>query len=533
MTTRCLRTGTPGLPRSAAVHSSGTPRRDRAFLAVLALLLAIGVITAVTRGGGNPQKTSAQKPADAAEGASGDAGSAAMAALRYQAGDDDQYAERAAAGFSHPLYAAVPGGAVATAKRVAAWRGEIEKAASVDDSPVDADTLEALVYLESAGRPNASATGKISGAIGLTQIVGGTANDLLGMNVDLARSQDYTDELAKVTKQIARWDARGSTVAATRGRKRLEALRIARAKTDGRFVPATALAATVRYLEIAKDKLGREDLALTSYHMGIGNLQNVLAAYGRKSVSYVQLYFDVDPKRAPKAYRILSQFQDDSATYYWRILAAKSIMKQYREDAGALAATAKLVTSKASREDLMHPPDANPGFKDGDALQEAEDDGELIPLPIAALNANGVAVSPAMGELAGRLKAPRSRYRALRRGSLATLVTIGAAVKDLTGGKKVLVATSSVRDLGYQSLLQSETVQATHAYSLHTSGWAVDVSRSYASTRQAQMFQFVLTRMQALNLISFVKEPEAIHFTAADDTEARLGPILEVALGRS
>jgi hypothetical protein len=266
--------------------------------------------------------------------------------------------------------------------------------------------------------------------------------------------------------------------------------------------------------------------------MGIGNLQSVLSAYGRKSVSYVQLYFDVDPQRSPKAYNILSKFQDDSATYYWRILAAKQIMASYRDDANALATRAALITSKASREDLMHPPADNPGFKDGDALVEATKEGELLPLPIPALNANGIAVSPAMGELAGRLKAPRSRYRALRRGSLAALMEIGAAVNELTDGK-VLTATSTVRDLEYQKLLQAETVQATHAYSLHTSGWAVDIARSYASNKQAQMFQFVLTRMQALDLISWVKEPEAIHFTASADAESRLGPVLEVALGRS
>lgn len=521
-----------GLTRSAVVHPSTTPRRDRAFLAVLVLLLVIGLATALTRGGGGPAERG-RNAAPVTGSGSGDASSAALSVLRYRPGNDDDFTERAAAGFSHPLYAQVPGGAVATAKRVDGWRKEIEEAADADGSPVDADTLEALVYLESAGRPNASATGTVDGAIGLTQIVGETGNSLLGMNIDLAESATLTRRIAKLTTQIRRWDARGSAAAADRGRARLREARVARAKVDPRFVPTAALAATVKYLKIAEDKLGREDLALTSYHMGIGNLQNVLAAYGRKEVSYVQLYFDVDPKRSPKAYRILSRFQDDSATYYWRLLAAKSIMAAYRDDPDGLKRRAALITSKASREDYMHPPDENPGYADPAAVAEASASGELIPLPIPALNANGVAVSPAMGELAGRLKTSRSRYRALRRGPLATLVTIGAAVRELTGGTKVLVATSTVRDLKYQKLLQGETIQATHAYSLHTSGWAVDIARNYASTKQAQMFQFVLTRMQALDLISWVKEPEAIHFTSSADAESRLGPVLEVALGRS
>ena len=65
---------------------------------------------------------------------------------------------RAAAGNSHLLYALSPGGAVASAERTARWRPLVERAA--EQAGVDADTLEALVFLESAGparRPRARA----------------------------------------------------------------------------------------------------------------------------------------------------------------------------------------------------------------------------------------------------------------------------------------------------------------------------------------------------------------------------------------
>lgn len=500
------------------------------FLAVLALLLLAGVATALTRTGG-PGNGGERRVATAG---SGDAGKAALTALRYRRGADEEFTQRAVEGFSHPLYARVPGGAVATARRVAAWRELIEQATAGEDSPVDADTLEALVYLESAGRPDAAATGKASGAVGLTQIMGETGNSLLGMNIDLASSDALTDDIDKLRGQISRWDARGprSAGAAARGRERLKRLQVRRARADPRYVPREALAGAVRYLRTATEMLGRSDLAFTSYHMGIGNLQNVLRAYGQRSVPYVQLYFDIDPERSPRAYRLLSRFQDDSATYYWRLLAAKQIMRDYRDDAGALARKAEVLAAKASRENLLHPADDTEQFDDKDAIASAVEDGDLIELPIAALNANGIAISPAMGELAGRLDAPRTRYRALRRGSLATLATIGAAVKELSG-EKALVATSTVRDKEYQRLLQASNIEATRAYSLHTTGWSVDVSRNYVSARQAQMFQFVLTRMQALNLITWVREPTAIHLTASKETDDRLGPVLEVALGRS
>ena len=72
---------------------------------------------------------------------------------------------------------------------------------------------------------------------------------------------------------------------------------------DERFDPEKSLAATGRYLKLAMDEFGREDLAVVSYHMGIGNLQNVLAAYGDDEASYAQLFFDTSPDHHPRAYR--------------------------------------------------------------------------------------------------------------------------------------------------------------------------------------------------------------------------------------
>ena len=86
-------------------------------------------------------------------------------------------------------------------------------------------------------------------------------------------------------------------------------------KLDERFDPDKALAATGRYLKLAMDEFGREDLAVVSYHMGIGNLQQVLGAYGDDDASYTQLYFDASPDREPRAYRLLAGLGDDSKTY--------------------------------------------------------------------------------------------------------------------------------------------------------------------------------------------------------------------------
>ena len=216
----------------------------------------------------------------------------------------DEFERRAAAGTSHVLYARSPGGAGTSALRVARWREQVEAAAKA--AKVDPDRLEALVFLESAGREDAMA-GDTEGAVGLTQILAETGQNLLGMQVDVARSRRYT-------RRIRRAFVRGKLL-------EVQKLRRARAQVDQRFDPAKALQATARYLTLAKARFKREDLAFVSYHMGMGNLEGVLRAYGARGeagdepsgeavgdedVSYTQVYFDSSPVRHTAAYAKLA-----------------------------------------------------------------------------------------------------------------------------------------------------------------------------------------------------------------------------------
>ena len=65
-----------------------------------------------------------------------------------------------------------------SARRTAAFRAEVERAAPAAGVPPD--LLEAIVFLESAGRPGAVADPKLEGAVGLTQILAETGRNLLG-----------------------------------------------------------------------------------------------------------------------------------------------------------------------------------------------------------------------------------------------------------------------------------------------------------------------------------------------------------------
>jgi hypothetical protein len=449
----------------------------------------------------------------------------AIDVLPYDASQDDELERNAAFGLSHPLYARSPGGVLATARRTDSFRPLVE--AAVEGSDFDADLVEAIVFLESGGRPDVIAGDDPVAASGLTQILAETARNFLGMPVDLDRSRALT---IRISGALRRGDL-----------ARAERLREQRRAIDARFDPEQALAGTVRYLTTALERLGREDLAVVSYHMGIGNLTNVLVAYSgsaadagvpelveEEDLSWARVFFDTAPDRNAEAHGLLQRLGDDSPTYYWRVLAAVEIMRLYRDDHERLEELDLLHAAKASAEEVLHPPSETERLADGLDLQRAWDEHVLHPLPRDASRL-GFSVDPSMGELAGRLGRPRDLYRGLRAEALAVLVYVGTRVQALSGASQPLQVTSSVRDDEYQGLLRATNPEATHRYSLHTTGYAFDVRRRYESGDQAQAFQFTLDDLTARGLIAWVREPAAIHVTVSASAE----PLVEALLERS
>jgi Transglycosylase SLT domain len=391
----------------------------------------------------------------------------------YTPDREDEFESRAAAGHSHVVYVKSPGGIVATARRVERWRPQVEEAA--DEAGVDPDLIEGMVLLESAGRPDARASDDLEGAVGLTQILAETATGLLGMQVDVARSE-------RLTRRLAR--APGSREAAR--------IRAQRGRVDERFDPEKALAGTGRYLKLAMDEFGREDLAVVSYHMGIGNLQQVLGAYGDDDASYPQLYFDASPEREPRAYRLLAGLGDDSKTYYWRVLASREVMRLYRDERAKLERLADLQAGAASGELVLHPPAPSDRVESREDIEAGYRDGALRPFPNRPA---GYGLRPARGG------------EGLRPEAFALAAYIGRGVRNVSGVKAPLTVTRTVRPDG----------------GIHATGYAFDVLRSYANGRQAEAFQFMLDRLQALNVIAWTRDADTIHITASREGRRLMG----------
>ena len=442
--------------------------------------------------------------------------------LAYDEEQAEDLTRAAVLGLSHPLYTRSPGGVFASARRTDQFRDMIEDA--VAGSEFDADLVEAIVFLESGGRPEVIAGDDPIAASGLTQILAETGQNFLRMKVDLDASRSLTVRIEGALQ-------RGNLELADR-------LRAERREVDHRFAPRRALAGTLRYLTAALQRLGSEDLAVVSYHMGIGNLTNVIYAYTGAStdtylpdlveedtITWPKLFFDTAPDRFSLAHGLLAELGDDSPTYYWRVLAAQEIMRLYREDEDELRALDLLHRAKSSHEEVLHPPSDTERYADATDLRTAWEDGTLHPVPDEP--ALGFRIDRELGELAPQLDRPKTLYSGLRPEALAVLLYIGKRVREISDSTRPLLVTSAVRDDEYQDALRRGNPEAAHGYSLHTTGYAFDVRRRYQSGEQAQAFQFLLDDLTARGLIAWIREPGAIHITVSKEAEVLVDELLQ------
>ena len=404
---------------------------------------------------------------------------AAARAARELAALDTQLTADAAQGLDRGLFVASPGGVIATAARVARWRPLVVRA--VRGTRLDPNLLEAMVFVESSGYRNAVAGGSLASAAGLTQLTAAGARSL-GLTVELGRGR--------------------ARLLASYGRR-----------IDQRFVPRAELRATAGYLARAQHVLGGADLAVASYHLGIANLAAATAA---RHVSYADLYFGSAPDRNAAVWQRLSRNGTVARDYYWKVLGAERVMRLYRGHRGTLAYEAHLQARKNSAEEVMHPRPATPRFHSPRAIAAAWQRHVLRAIPRDSA-ATHIRVSRFLGQLSHRFGRSRRLYAGLRPQALDVLLFIGRRVHELSHSSRPLLVTSAVRDDSYQRVLTRFNPNATRTYSMHTTGYAFDILRSYANPRQAAAFQFVLERLQALHAIAYIREFSAMHIAVSSD----------------
>src|SRR3954469_21604868 len=144
---RCRAPRRPPPPPSTAACSRS--RRSRSSRSSRGWSRARAAATATARPRrGAPPPPALRAPAGAAPPAAARRApavlrAAGLEALAYDADRRAELEERAAAGFSHPLFEKSPGGAIASAQRTARWRPLVDRVAA--DHDLRPQDLEALI----------------------------------------------------------------------------------------------------------------------------------------------------------------------------------------------------------------------------------------------------------------------------------------------------------------------------------------------------------------------------------------------------
>jgi hypothetical protein len=237
------------------------------------------------------------------------------------------------------------------------------------------------------------------------------------------------------------------------------------------------------------------------------------------------VYFDSSPLRHRAAWSLLSRLGDDSSNYYWKVLAAEQIMHLYRTQPARLGRLSALQNARASAEEVLHPEGSTRAYATPSAIAADVAARRLVTLPNDPKR-YGFRVDPLLGQFAARLHRQRALYRHLRPEALGLLVYLSVGTREIGGKATPLSVTSAVRDDRYQHLVAAANIEATHGYSLHTTGFTFDIRRAYSTHKEALAFQFMLDRLQALNMIAWVREPEAIHVTVSSAARV-LEPLIQ------
>jgi hypothetical protein len=169
----------------------------------------------------------------------------------------------------------------------------------------------------------------------------------------------------------------------------------------------------------------------------------------------------------------------------------------------------------------MHPRYGTLRFQRPRDLVRAWKRHELVRIPHDARTTH-IAISGTFAQMAPRLGRSKRLYLGLRPSARDVLLFIGQRVHELSGTRAPLILTSGVRDDVYQRALMRVNWVAARTYSMHTTGYAFDIARSYVSPGQAEAFQFVLERLEALHVIAYIREADAMHIAVASKVSPAL-----------
>jgi hypothetical protein len=88
---------------------------------------------------------------------------------------------------------------------------------------------------------------------------------------------------------------------------------------------------------------------------------------------------------------------------------------------------------------------------------------------------------------------------------------VAAAVRAIGGPAAPLELTAATTPAADLAAAARSSHGLADGDALHATGYAFDVARTYATPAQAVAFQFILDRLQALDVIAWVRHARTIH----------------------
>jgi len=217
--------------------------------------------------------------------------------------------------------------AVNGAKRVTQPKLQAIIRAAAQSSGFPAAMIEAIIYLESWGDPNAESP---AGPKGIMQISEATAHD---MGLSIVHATKY-----RITREKVLVKGKKGTKPKYKTMTHKEPYTVL--VRDDRLVPDRAIPAAARYLASNERKFGGEDWSIFAYHCGTGcvTMMKDLTSRARgipsDEITVPRMFFSCSPTWNRELYQAIQQqmLRDYSPTYYFRIQRAAELLALYRRD---------------------------------------------------------------------------------------------------------------------------------------------------------------------------------------------------------
>jgi hypothetical protein len=98
---------------------------------------------------------------------------------------------------------------------------------------------------------------------------------------------------------------------------------------------------------------------------------------------------------------------------------------------------------------------------------------------------------------------------------------LSARVRDMSRVEQPLRVLDVAYDDAYAGLLLGRVPDTATHPAVHATGYSFDIGRRYGSGAQAETFQYVLERLEALGLIAWTRGERVIHVTVSPRAAVR------------